>query len=375
MNLFQNKLYRELMELCAKNEAFYFIDQEFSGRTYRIFTYRLASYTDFLEPSALECRGHTFLLEDGEPIRITHMPMQKFFNWKENPMTMFERFENVTGIQFKEDGSLISTSVIDDAVVVKSKQSFQSEHAVGALKLIMSDLSLYGEIFALGCMGFTVNMEWCSPQHRIVVGYDKPQLVVLNIRSTLDGSYLSKNALVELGYYPSLTKAWVYDILEEENIALSPNARHDFIVRVKEHVGHEGYVVWMGNDAVKVKTDWYVTLHRAKDSINTPKKVMEAVLYESIDDLRTLFNEDQGTLDYISDIEERVTKAYNHMVEIVETFYRENKHLDQKSYAIKAKATDGDLMPLFMCLYNGKPTDYKRFALMKKNFSKFLNNN
>ena len=48
------------MRLTDTSEAFYFKDFPLNDAIYRIFNYRLASYTEFLAPNALECRGHMF---------------------------------------------------------------------------------------------------------------------------------------------------------------------------------------------------------------------------------------------------------------------------------------------------------------------------
>ena len=64
LNPYQYNLYDELMAL-QSNEAFYFVDQSVGDCDYRIFLYRLASYTEFCLPGALESRGITFLMKDG----------------------------------------------------------------------------------------------------------------------------------------------------------------------------------------------------------------------------------------------------------------------------------------------------------------------
>lgn len=78
----QKELYEALMALTA-NEAFYHIDQTLDGFEYRIFNYRLASYTDFCAPNALEMRGIMFEMKDGQPIRLASRPPAKFFNYRE----------------------------------------------------------------------------------------------------------------------------------------------------------------------------------------------------------------------------------------------------------------------------------------------------
>ena len=48
MNEFQTNLYNGLMDLVASSEAFYFGDVGHpDGTIYRIFNYRMASYTEF----------------------------------------------------------------------------------------------------------------------------------------------------------------------------------------------------------------------------------------------------------------------------------------------------------------------------------------
>lgn len=76
------ELYDNLMQLVKTNEAFYYVDHVLNDIIYRVFTYRLASYTDFLEPDALECRGHMFRV-DGDGVELVSLPLEKFFNLHE----------------------------------------------------------------------------------------------------------------------------------------------------------------------------------------------------------------------------------------------------------------------------------------------------
>jgi hypothetical protein len=50
---------------------------------------------------------------------------------------------------------------------------------------------------------------------------------------------------------------------------------------------------------VKVKTDWYKTLHHLKDSVNATRHLFEAVIDERIDDVKAMFASDQFTMDRI----------------------------------------------------------------------------
>ena len=83
MNTFQEH-YANLMTLCEGDSPFYYVDQNRDSTVYRIFTYQLASYSDFLLPDARECRGHMFEIDkDGNAVRCASMPPTKFFNLHE----------------------------------------------------------------------------------------------------------------------------------------------------------------------------------------------------------------------------------------------------------------------------------------------------
>lgn len=83
----RHPIYDALMDLVSKNEAFYYQDFTLDGKVYRVFNYRLASYTDFLADFALEARGITFEVScenrDAVCYRLVCRPMQKFFNLNE----------------------------------------------------------------------------------------------------------------------------------------------------------------------------------------------------------------------------------------------------------------------------------------------------
>ena len=196
------KTYSELMHLVSTDEskAFFFADQKKDERTYRIFNYRLASYTDFCKPSALECRGITFDITDPDNVQLVCRPMPKFFNVDENPFSMNLDFSNVKQIMLKMDGSLISSFMHKNGVALKTKGSLHSTQAVEAYALMKNEPEFFDLISALSELKYTVNMEYCAPTNRIVVGYLKPSLTILNVRHNLTGEYITKQELMDSKY-------------------------------------------------------------------------------------------------------------------------------------------------------------------------------
>ena len=338
------------------------------GSMYRIFNYRLASYTDFLAPSAMEARGIMFEIEDtgydAIPVRLASLPMEKFFNLNENPFTMDLDLTEISSIMLKADGSLISTYMHDDYIQLKTKGSLISDQCIAAKMWLNlpENKSFKDELTAAERLGYTVNMEWCAPNNRIVIGYEQPHLVVLNVRSREDGSYFEWYD-IDSYIFPEILSRWV----EYE----TPDDAVQFIANTPDMQNIEGFVVkLLSGQHVKIKTTWYLALHHTKDSINSPRRLFEAVLEEATDDMRSLFHEDPVAIQMIMDMESFVEEKYNHLVDTVERFFERNKDLDRKDYAILGqKDLDRKSFGLAMSRYLGKGVDYKEF--MKKNYKHF----
>lgn len=352
------------MDLVSSNEAFFFKDFELDGSVYRIFNYRLASYTDFLQPSALECRGVMFQVSAGKndtpvvPIRLASLPMEKFFNLYENPMTMDLDLSKIVEFEVKADGSLMSTYWHNGELRLKSKFSLSSDQCLAAMEWLdrpeNEEIKLHLRIATSS--GVTVNMEWTSPEHRVVLGYEKPSLTVLNARSLEDGSYWNAS---------EFSSHWDGHVIN--TIDLEDMSNEEYIEYLQTLTGLEGVVALFENGMrVKIKTPWYLALHHTKDSINSPRRLFEAVLEEATDDMRSMFHDDPQAIQMIEDMEHYVDEKYNHMVDAVERYYERNKDLIRKDYAIKAKdELDKMYFGLAMKKYVGKEVDYKGFLKKK----------
>ena len=112
----------------------------------------------------------------------------------------------------------------------------------------------------------------------------------------------------------------------------------DVLQTVKDSKGIEGYVIeFEDKTRVKIKSDWYSTLHKVKDTISTPKNLYEACLGEQVDDLISMFISDEATLNQIKTMQDRAKNDFYHLKNSCDTFYYCNRDLDRKTYAIKAQ--------------------------------------
>lgn len=360
MNEFQTTLYTDLAYLVETNEAFFCSDQYYNDTHYKIFNYRLASYSNFLLPGALECRGVMFEMDsNGGVVKLASLPLHKFFNLNENPSTMDLDISTIKRIMVKSDGSLISSYMHGDCLRLKSKGSLASDQAIAAMEWIeQHDHNDFKQkVLHYTKNHHTVVMEWVGPDNRIVLGYEKPQLIVLHVRNNENGTYRQNISTVFAGYMPD---------------ELPTDKPYTFIESIPEMQDNiEGFVCILENDKwFKIKTNKYLALHKTKDSVNCPRRLFEAVIEEATDDMRSLFVEDPQALELIGDMEEFVDYHYNHMVNNVEVFFASYEQLDRKSYAIRAKADlDSKEFGLAMGLYLGRKVDYK--AVMKKNWKSY----
>lgn len=362
MNDYQSRLYNNLMSICLtpEQESFYYVDQFRDDKTYRIFLYRMASYTEFQQPGALECRGHTFRLDtEFRPDALVSLPMNKFFNHGENPFVMGLDLTTIVEVMDKLDGSLISTVKVDDAAFfLKSKGSLNSTQAQDATKLM--DSPEYAELktFCEASMlyDYTVNMEYMAPDNRIVIGYMKPTLKVLNVRCNRTGEYIARDK---------------YELSEKFRVAVHalPECGDTWLANTyKSEDNIEGFVARLACGTwFKVKTEKYCALHHTKDSITIPRRLFEACVTGGADDLRAMFATDEVAVMQINEMDEKVRGIYNRLHMNVHAFYNCHKEDDRKTYAIAGQQDaiiqKDSTFGLVMNLYLGKEANVEDFMV------------
>ncbi len=358
-------LYSDLMVLCKPEDSpFYYVDHKLGANLYRVFTYRLGQYSDFVKPNARECRGHMFQIrEDGSLVRLAALPMQKFFNLGENPFTMDLDFsQGAELIMTKEDGSLISSYIDHPASLrLKSKTALESEQATAAMAYLATNKALHHFVEVLTGNEFTVNMEFTSPQYRIVVPHQHDSLTVLNVRSLKTGEYMAYSAVRSLmenygcvGHLVTDYTATVKDLKEfvESVPSMNDSGLEGFVVRLR------------GGETFKIKTEAYCALHRLKDSLNSPKRLFEVVVNEASDDAKAQFKDDPYLVSQIEEMERVVAGIWVKLKHNVVEFHNANRALDRKSYAIKGQTELYRLyFGLVMTLYLDKEPDYKSWML------------
>lgn len=352
-------LFNQLMQLSEASESFYFSDMKGEDNAlYRIFLYRLGSYSEFLLPSALESRGTMYRQLDNGEWRLVCRPFTKFFNWKENPFTMNLDFSKAQTIMVKEDGSLISTYLDANGILqLKSKGSVKSEQVFAARAWLNNHPDFEALLYENTATGFTVNCEWTSPLNRIVESYSTEKLTVLGAREMSSGMYVSHDALVKRYGADRVVRTIQ---IAPEDVSAMPTG--------------EGVVVFFGNGAsagsnfTKIKTERYCTLHKLKDGVNNPNALFDAVLNEQVDDLKASFSDDGQVQMFVEVMESLVNTSFNQFCKIIRTVHSQLRDADRKTYAVQSKVVLQELLPehqvgaahsICMMKYLSKEYDYK----------------
>ena len=227
-----------------------------------------------------ECRGLLFNLQ-GE---LISRPLHKFFNVNQVDETQAHKIDlsKPHVILEKLDGSFIRPLPMGDAYRL-------------ATKMGITDVSMQAEVFVAdhprydafirSCIasGVTPVFEWMSRQQRIVVDHPTDRLVLLAVRNNVHGTYIGIHGL------RGLAEAWDLDLVREyEGTADNMQALLD---ETRDLVDAEGWIIRFDDGhMLKLKGDWYVSRHSAKDSIGREKDTIAMLLSDTLDDIKPVLD-------------------------------------------------------------------------------------
>lgn len=310
-----------------------------------------------------------FEMNGEEPIRLASRTPKKFFNMNENPLTMNLNHTKAIEFMTKADGSLVSTFLHNGQLALKTKGSLNNEQTGLAWGFLTQKVNegFLDELTSTtegGKNGYTVNMELVSPHNRIVLPYQKTDLLVLNVIDNETGEV----------FYQDESPTWFIGRWVG-GVQLEAIQMERFINSIPAMTDIEGFVIRYPDMLVKYKTDWYLTLHKTKDSVTIPRRLFECVIQEATDDLRSLFHNDQAILDKIKAMEDHVVPQYNEMANRIVSFVSGYKDLSRKDFAILGQEKLGFFFSLGMQLYlnehnlSPRVPNFKDFAI--KNYKLF----
>lgn len=269
--------HEEWVKMIVPNEETHFRVLTNNGKRY----YRREPSVNMDAAIRRECRGIIF----GSDGKVIARRFHKFFNAGEHPEVAVEDIDLTKPhvVLDKLDGSMITPIPIGDHIRWGTKMGltsvgFQAEEFVSTRKNYVE--------FAEQCWiwGQTPIFEWTSRKQRIVVDYPQDSLTLLAMRDNVTGAYLPYDDLVARGLF---WKIPVVSVLPSDFTSDVSHSASKMLEIVRDLVSEiEGYVVRFDDGhMVKLKTDDYVRIHRAKDSLQQEKRVIEMIVSDKCDDV------------------------------------------------------------------------------------------
>jgi RNA ligase len=278
-----------------------------------------------------ECRGIIFDTATGEIIR---RPFHKFFNVNEREETQ-DRVVDLTrphAILEKLDGSMIAPFIVNGEMIWGTKMG--ATDVAQPVEEFVKNNPQYEQLAMHLLPGkLTPIFEWCSRKQRIVMDYPEDQLVLTAVRHMNTGAYVSYNVMKylteSLAGIP-LVRQW--DIsMQMDNKTMS-----SFVSYVRDLEDREGFVVRFDDGhMLKLKCDWYVQIHKAKEAILQDRNIVELILDNNLDDVKAhLPQEDR---DRLTRFEIQFNLAVSDIVFMLDNdlnWLRE-QNIDRKTFALE----------------------------------------
>lgn len=251
-----------------------------------------------------ECRGIIFNREG----YIASRPFHKFFNVGEKEETQFRRVpvnKSAHTIYEKSDGSMVrplvgeqrriiparSVSRVTTNIYLGTKMGF---NPIGDEAFKLLSLMQIEYIAEKVYMGFTPLFEYVGPTNKIVVDYEDHGLVYLGTRENVTGEY---------------SYDWQAPFEHVRQFGFVKGNFYDFVERSRAECNKEGYIIRFDDgNMVKIKNDWYVRIHKAKEKIVFDRNIVALELNNDMDDVLAFL--EQPEIDRINALMERFWNAF-----------------------------------------------------------------
>ena len=282
-----------------------------------------------------ECRGIIFDTATGDIIR---RPFHKFFNVNERPETQDVPLYEDHSILEKLDGSMIAPFIVNGQMIWGTKMG--ATDVAKPVEEFVNSKPRYTVLAAyLISQGYSPIFEWCSRKQRIVLDYKKDQLILTAVRHMQTGEYFVHESLVHLGELYTIPVVRAFDPQTDMKA---------FIEYTRDLKDLEGFVVRFDNGhMVKLKCDWYVQIHKAKERILQDRHIVELILDQKLDDVKPhLPIEDR---DRLTRFESNFWTAVARRVLMVakKLQYLNSNGVDRKAFALYEKhSVDGYMRPI-----------------------------
>lgn len=324
--------YDQCRLICDANDNFTFYETKHvvDGYNISIFNYRLAMPPLFYQPipgntqiTAHELRGLTFVWNQDGSLFSHYLLMDKFFNLNQSECSSYGILKNqkIKEITYKEDGSILSFIKLPNGkIIAKTKASFEADQAIKAQALYNDNPSIQKLVRYCLDNNIVPIFEYVSPTNRVVLKYDKTDLVLIKLRNNLTGEYIHVSDIpTEILTGNTLVKTFDGYTLD------------DLMAKCETDTGYEGFVVTFENGKmIKLKLLDYIALHNLHtEEIHREDSLIYLVVNEQIDDVLAQLEETDERRKLIYDIIDVVNhyigRNYKGVKDLMETYDGDRK--------------------------------------------------
>ena len=268
----------------------------------------------------LVLRSCIYRKSDFFPISLSYC---KFCNYGENPDAYPDPNKYKDWIvSDKLDGSLIIVSYYNNQLVVRTRgtSNIDIHNTASEIYELIDKTNIIN--YALLLSGkYTFLMEHITPNLPIVIKYDKPELIFLDIIRNEDYRIMPSEMSDSFANSLSLRRPDKFQFKKIE----------DIIKNCEILKGREGYVLSFNDDQnkVKIKSFNYLLLHKLKSELSSIDKVIDLWAEINYPDYQTFYNylidkfdfelvnQVQGFISRICDASNEVNLILNHMKKFV----------------------------------------------------------
>lgn len=301
----------------------------------------------FADPRRRNLRGTKFCSKTGE---LLALPFDKFFNVGEKPETQLGSLPwyRPHYVLEKLDGSMIHALVLGDRVRLMTRMGL-TDTALACEQLWGDAVQRWRPLIEAG---LTPVFEWVGPRNPHIIRYPRDQLILTALRDRLTGTYYGYDALQDSG--DRLGFQTVRRLLQHPGCGELRALNFVETIRARSAPDEEGVViVWDHADLrVKVKTEAYVRLHRARDGLRFEKDTLALVLHHQLDDVLAALSSEARVA--VTDYEMAVWSAIERAANQIELKVLGSGDFTRKGVALEiAPAIPAPLRPAFWRAFDG----------------------
>jgi len=272
------------------------------------------------------------LIVEKESLKVLSCGHKKFFNEGEKPSLYppLKEFSDVY-VEEKKDGSLVIVDYVEEQLSMRTRGSvsyISQENASDFELLPIQHPQIESFLKVHSHLSLLVEIE--TPNNIIVVRPDKVQFTLLGAINKENLTYVSKEKIKTIAEACSLTLPKEYSFQSLKEISET----------VKEWKGLEGVVVSYNNNQnrIKIKSLWYLTLHRIKSQLNNENSLIEYYVSKGLPSLKEWEEQIEKEFDYEIKIQlksflEKIVQAgekVKHYLNNMESFVKDIRNIKSR---------------------------------------------